>query len=270
MPFESTNLLIKDATFSYAGGFALHSINLSVPIGQMAGLLGPNGSGKTTLLKLATGVLPLADGDIFIGGVSLRKLSRREVAQRIAVVPQQFDIPFAYTVEEVVLLGRTPFVHGLIGEDKRGYQMVCTSLEATGMIEFRNRYFNELSGGERQKVVLAMALAQEPALLLLDEPTAHLDISHQVEILELLRKLNRENKVTIVAAMHDLNLAALYFDRLVLLDHGSIFADGSPDTVITKEIINKVFSASVEVSPHPKTLVPQIVILPPNNQSNEI
>ena len=142
-----------------------------------------------------------------------------------------------------------------------------TALEATGMIEFRDRYFNELSGGERQKVVLAMALAQEPTLLLLDEPTAHLDISHQIEILELLRKLNREKKVTVVAAMHDLNLAALYFDRLVLLDHGSIFADGSPDVVITKEIIHKVFSATVEVGRHPKASVPQIVILPPDIQS---
>jgi iron complex transport system ATP-binding protein len=259
---EPANLLLQDVGFAYTGGFALHHINLSVYGGEMAGLLGPNGSGKTTLLKLATGVLPLAEGDICVDGVSLRKISRKEAAQRIAVVPQQFNIPFAYSVEEVVLLGRTPFVRGLFGEDKRGHQIVTDALEVTGMIEFRNRYFNELSGGERQKVVMAMALAQEPTLLLLDEPTAHLDISHQIEILELLRKLNREKKVTVVAAMHDLNLAALYFDRLVLLDHGSIFADGTPDTVITKETIRKVFSASVDVSRHPRSHVPQIVMLP--------
>jgi iron complex transport system ATP-binding protein len=267
MPSEATNLLLQDTSFSYTGGFTLHHINLFVPNGQMTGLLGPNGSGKTTLLKLATGVFPPVEGDISVGGVSLRKLSRREIAQRIAVVPQQFDIPFAYTVEEVVLLGRTPFVHDLIDVDKKGRQVVLMVLEATGLIAFRNRYFNELSGGERQKVVMAMALAQEPQLLLLDEPTAHLDISHQIEILELLRKLNRDQKMTIVAAMHDLNLAALYFDRLVLLDHGAIFADGPPDTVITKETIQKVFSASIEVSRHPKALVPQIVILPPDLQS---
>ena len=265
MPSEPTDLLLQDVSFSYSGGFALHNINLFVPTGQMAGLLGPNGSGKTTLLKLATGVLTPADGNVLVGGENLRKLSRREVAQKIAVVPQQFDIPFAYTVEEVVLLGRTPFVRGLIGDDKKGLQIAITALDAAGMIEFRNRYFNELSGGERQKVVLAMALAQEPTLLLLDEPTAHLDIAHQIEILELLRKLNRDKRVTVVAAMHDLNLSALYFDRLVLMDHGSIFADGSPDAVITKEIIFNVFSASVEVSRHPKTLVPQIMILPPNH-----
>jgi iron complex transport system ATP-binding protein len=132
------------------------------------------------------------------------------------------------------------------------------------MAGFRKRYFNELSGGERQKIVLAMALAQEPVILLLDEPTSHLDISHQIEILELLRKFNREKKVTIVAAMHDLNLAALYFERLVLLGRGFIFADGSPDEVITGENIQKVFSAKVEIARHPKTFVPQIVLLPGN------
>lgn len=165
---EPASLLMQDAGFAYTGGFALHHINLLVQGGGMVGLLGPNGSGKTTLLKLATGVLPLAEGDICVAGISLRNLSRREVAQRIAVVPQLFNIPFAYTVEEVVMLGRTPFVRGFLGEDKRGHQIVADAIELTGMIEFQSRYFNELSGGERQKVALAMALAQEPTLLLLD------------------------------------------------------------------------------------------------------
>jgi iron complex transport system ATP-binding protein len=162
------------------------------------------------------------------------------------------------------MLGRTPFLKGLAGESKRDHQIVSDVLELTGMAGFRKRYFNELSGGERQKIVLAMALAQEPVILLLDEPTSHLDISHQIEILELLRKFNREKKVTIVAAMHDLNLAALYFERLVLLGRGFIFADGSPDEVITGENIQKVFSAKVEIARHPKTFVPQIVLLPGN------
>ena len=262
------DLLLRDASFSYGNGFTLNHINLFVPYGQMVGLLGPNGSGKTTLLELATGVLAPSEGDVSVGGVSLKRYARRAVAQRIAVVPQQFNIPFAYTVEEVVLLGRTPFVHGLSGESKRDRQMALNALELTGMIEFRNRYFSDLSGGERQKIVIAMALAQEPPLLLLDEPTSHLDISHQIEILELLRKLNHEKKVTIVAAMHDLNLSALYFERLILLDHGFVFADGSPDEVITKEIIQKVFSATVEIARHPGVSVPQIVLLLPDNRSN--
>ena len=264
MHSKTNDLLVGDASFSYGDGFALNHINLFVPDGQMVGLLGPNGSGKTTVLKLAAGVLIPSGGDVKVGGVSLKKLPRRDIAQRIAVVPQELNIPFAYTVEEVVLLGRTPFLHGLAGESKRDRQIVADVLERTGMMEFRNRYFNELSGGERQKVVLAMALAQEPTILLLDEPTSHLDISHQVEILELLRKLNHEKKVTVVAAMHDLNLAALYFERLVLLGPGVVFADGSPDEVITKEIIQKVFSAKVEITRHPKTSAPQIVLLPDN------
>ncbi len=262
MRSRASDLLINDACFSYSSGFTLNHINLFVPNGQMVGLLGPNGCGKTTLLKLVTGLLTPSEGDVSIGGMSLKRLLRREVARQIAVVPQEFNIPFAYTVEEVVMLGRTPFLKGLNGETKRDRQIVSGVLELTGMAGFSERYFNELSGGERQKIVLAMALAQEPLILLLDEPTSHLDISHQIEILELLRKFNRDKKVTIVAAMHDLNLAALYFDRLVLLGCGLVFADGSPDEVITGEIIQKVFSAKVEITRHPKTSVPQIVLLP--------
>ena len=268
MHSKASDLLVNNASFSYAGGFTLNNINLFVPNGQMVGLLGPNGCGKTTLLKLATGVLIPSEGDVKIGGTNLKKLLRREVARQIAVVPQELNIPFAYTVEEVVMLGRTPFLQGLAGESKRDYQIVSDVLELTGMAGFRSRYFNELSGGERQKIVLTMALAQEPVILLLDEPTSHLDISHQMEILELLRKFNREKKVTIVAAMHDLNLAALYFERLVLLGRGFIFADGSPDEVITAENIQKVFSAKVEIARHPKTAAPQVVLLPDNLSNN--
>ena len=135
-------------------------------------------------------------------------------------------------------------------------------MELTGVEQFSKRTFNELSGGERQKSVLAMALAQEPKLLLLDEPTAHLDINHQVEILDLVKTLNREQGVTVVSAMHDLNLAALYFDRLVLLKEGIVFAEGSPSAVLTKETIRDVFGASVHINQHPSAKVPHIVILP--------
>ncbi|MBL7120118.1 MAG: ABC transporter ATP-binding protein [Dehalococcoidia bacterium] len=257
-----SNLLMKDVSFSYSDGFALHHINLEVGAAEMVALLGPNGSGKTTLLKLAAGVLTPSWGEMLLGGISLRELSRKEIAQRIAVVPQYFNIPFAFSVEEVVVLGRTPFIRTLSGETERDYLVAELALELTGMESFKARPFNELSGGERQKVILAMALAQEPRLLLLDEPTAHLDINHQVEILGLVKALNRQNKVTVIGATHDLNLAALYFDRIVLLKEGQIFADGTPSQVITSDIIQQVFSASVEVSQHPSAAVPQIVVLP--------
>ena len=228
----------------------------------MVALIGPNGSGKTTLIKLAAGVLTPRHGEVLLDEVSLKSLSRREIARRMAVVPQYFSMPFAFTAGAVVMLGRTPFIRALAGETERDNSMVRRAMELTGIEQFSNRTFNELSGGERQKVILAMALAQEPKLLFLDEPTAHLDINHQVTILELIKGLNREQGVTVVGAMHDLNLAALYFDRLVLLKEGTIFTEGSPSAVLTEKTIRDVYGASVRIDQHPSAKVPHIIILP--------
>jgi iron complex transport system ATP-binding protein len=259
---NSNSLLMHKVSFSYFNGLVLRDIDLTVADGEMVGLIGPNGCGKTTLLKLACGVLSPLRGEISLGGMSLKKLPRKQVAQHVAVVPQYFNIPFAFTVAEVVLLGRTPFVSAISGETRRDREMSALALGQAGINHLKNRYFNDLSGGERQKVILAMALAQEPRLLLLDEPTTHLDISHQLEMLELVKSLNRERGVTIIAAMHDLNLASLFFDRLVLLKEGTIVADGSPREVLTESSIRDVFSASVKVSQHPVTSAPHIVVLP--------
>jgi iron complex transport system ATP-binding protein len=206
---------MQELSFSYFNGFVVQDINLTISSGEMVGLLGPNGCGKTTLLKLASGVLSPAKGSV---------LSRKQVAQRMAVVPQYFRIPFDFTVEEVAQLGRTPFVKGFAGESMHDREVTATALELVGIEKLRKRHFNDLSGGEQQKVILAMALAQEPEILLLDEPTAHLDINHQVEILELVKNLNREQGVTVIAAMHNLNLASLFFDRLILLQEGTVYA----------------------------------------------
>lgn len=260
-----SELLMKEVAFSYLNGFSLRHIDLKVKKGEKVALIGPNGSGKTTLIKLAAGVLPPGHGEVLLDGADLKTLSRREIAQRIAVVPQYFNMPFAFSVEEVVMLGRTPFIKALSGETEEDHSVVRCAMELVGIEQFTNRTFNELSGGERQKAILAMALAQEPKLLLLDEPTAHLDVNHQVEILELVKGLNREQGVTVVGAMHDLNLAALYFDRLVLLKEGSIFADGSPSAVLTEGTIHDVFGALVQIEQHPSAKVPHIIILPKEN-----
>ena len=256
------SLQISQVYFSYLDGLVLHDINLTIRPGEIVGLLGPNGSGKTTLIKLVSGILKPNQGEIRLDGSSLRQLSRKSVARSLAVVPQQFHIPFAFTAGEVVMLGRIPFLKAFAEESKVDRQFVSNTMELVGISELKARRFDELSGGERQKVILAMALAQQPRLLLLDEPTVHLDISHQVEILELVKKLNVEQGLTVIAAMHDLNLASLYFDRLILLKEGRVWADGTPAQVLTEDIIREVFSASVRVEPHPVTGVPHIVVTP--------
>ena len=260
-----TGLQIGQVYFSYTDGQVLHGINLSVKAGEMVGLLGPNGSGKTTLIKLASGVLRPDQGKVILDGNSLKQLSRKTIARRVAVVPQQFHIPFAFTVMEVVTLGRIPFLKAFAGESKADRELVTDAMELVGIGGLAQRRFDELSGGERQKVVLAMVLAQQPALLLLDEPTVHLDITHQIEILELVRNLNAEHGLTVIAAMHDLNLASLYFDRLVMLKEGRVLADGTPTQVLTEDRIAEVFLASVRVEQHPVNCVPYIVIMPKGN-----
>ena len=255
-------LQIQHVDFSYLDGQVLYDIDLTIEPGEMVGLLGPNGSGKTTLIKLASGILKPDKGEIRMDGSSLSQLNRKAIARSMAVVPQQFHIPFAFTTSEVVMLGRIPFLKPFAEEGEVDKRFVTNALELVGISELRERRFDELSGGERQKVILAMALAQQPKLLLLDEPIVHLDINHQVETLELVRSLNVTQGITVIAAMHDLNLASLYFDRLVLLKEGRISAEGTPKQVLTEDMIMEVFSASVKVEPHPVTGVPHVVVMP--------
>lgn len=253
---------IENVSFTYGNGLVLTGLNLSVSQGELVAVIGPNGSGKSTLLKLISGVLRPGHGKIQLGGLDPNRAKRCLVARKVAVVPQQFHMPFAFTVEEVVMLGRTPFLRMLSDGSKQDMEAVRNAIEATGAASLKKRYFNELSGGERQKVVLSMALAQQTELLLLDEPTAHLDISHQVEILQLLVELNRQQGITVIAAIHDLNLAAMYFHRLVLLHQARVIADGTPTQVLTPELIGRAYSARVHVSQHPLTDVPYIMVVP--------
>jgi len=243
----------------------LRDVQLSVRKGEMIGLIGPNGAGKTTLIRLISGILNARQGEVKLDGLDAGKLRRNALAREVAVVPQQFSIPFAYRVEEVVMLGRTPFMRAFHDSSARDREVIMQTMDVVGIRRLEGRYFSELSGGERQKVVLAMALAQEPKLLLLDEPTAHLDISHQVDILELLARMNEEGHLTIIAAMHDLNLASAYFRRLILLKEGAIVADGPPERVLTSSTIGTAYSVPVHIQPHPLTGVPQVVVLPRGN-----
>ncbi|MBI2845401.1 MAG: ABC transporter ATP-binding protein [Chloroflexi bacterium] len=252
----------EKVNFAYYHGLVLREVSLHLGPGERAALIGPNGSGKTTLLRVLSGVLSPQGGRVWLDGRGLSGFSRREIGQRIAVVPQSLEVPFGFTVEEMVLLGRTPYLRpwrGVTGQDR---QVAEETMAWVGIAGLSSRLFNELSGGERQQVILAMALAQEPEILLLDEPTVHLDIAHQLAILDLVRRLNQEKGLTVFAAIHDLNLAALYFRRLLLMDRGRLVADGSPQEVLSKERIAEVFGAEVGIQKHPAVDAPQIMLLP--------
>ncbi len=250
--------------FSYYNGLVLRDVSLSLAGGSMTGLIGPNGSGKTTLVKVLCGLLKPKRGRVLLHGRELARLPRKEVARKIAWVPQDLAVPFDFTAHEMVMLGRTPYVQHLRGITARDREVVEQMLALTDTASLAHRPFNELSGGEQQRVIIAMALAQEPQILLLDEPVVHLDVNHQVEVLELIRRLNREVGLTVLATMHDLNLASLYFDHLTLLDAGQIVTSGTPTEVLSEDLIRQVFRAEVQIQQHPIQPTPQLVLLPPS------
>ncbi|MBX5448877.1 ABC transporter ATP-binding protein [Thermogemmatispora sp.] len=236
----------RHVSFGYGSQPIFFDVCLQIAAGEMVGLLGPNGSGKTTLLRLLSGVLRPAQGEIWLQGRELERWRRRELARVVAVVPQELHMPFEFTVEQLVALGRFPFV-GLLGSyGPQDRARIAEAMRVTGVDVLATRPFNELSGGERQRVLVAMALAQQPHLLLLDEPTAHLDIRYQIEVLELVQRLNREHGVTVLAAMHDLNLAARYFPRLILFQRG-VVADGTPASVLEPRLLSRVYGIAVRV-----------------------
>jgi iron complex transport system ATP-binding protein len=245
----------------YDGREVLHGLDLALASGEFLGVLGPNGSGKSTLLRAMTGVLPLTAGEVRLFGKPLRELARREIARRVGVVPQAGAPPFEFTVREVVGMGRTPHIGRLHGETDRDCAAIEAALERTDTRDLADRLLSELSGGEAQRVIIARALAQEPELLLLDEPTAFLDLSHQIEVFELLRRLNRDEGLTVLCISHDVNLASLYCDRLVLLRDGVVADEGRPADVITPTRIKDVYGASVLVDDDTPSGRPRVTLL---------
>jgi len=251
----------NNLTFAYKDRPVLDGVSLSVERGEMVGILGPNGSGKTTLLKIFSAVLR-GRGDVKVNGRSIETYGKRELSRLFAMVPQESQILFPYTVAEIVLMGRSSYHSPLALEGKKDLEVARASMELTDSLPFSDRYLHELSGGEKQRVIIARALAQEPQILLLDEPSAFLDLKHQVQVFELMRRLNRERSLTIVAALHDLNLAAIFFPRLVMLRDGRIYRDGSPKEVLTAGTIEEIYGIRVRVEPDPSGDKPQLFICP--------
>lgn len=244
---------VHDLCFSYRNGRVLVGVSFTVAAGEILGVIGPNSAGKTTLLRLLSRVLVVEAGRILLFGRDLTAMPKREVAREVAVVPQEFQVAFPFTVEQVVAMGRYPHTHGIGLENPDDRHVVQQVLHETGIVHLAQKYLDQLSGGEKQRVVIARALAQEPRLLLLDEPMAHLDLNHQLEILRLLKRLKAERGLTIILVSHDLNAAVECSDRLLLLKSGEVVTAGRPEEVIQPEILEKAYGCPVWVGTDPET-----------------
>ena len=254
-------LRLEQVSLGYGRRTILKDASLEAKPGEVLGIIGPNGSGKSTLIRGMTRLLTPSSGQIFIDGHTIDSLKHSDLAQLVAVVPQNAVLPELFTAVEVVLMGRTPHLGLFRYESERDLTIVHNAMEATSTIHLAERRVGELSGGEKQRLVIARALAQEPKVILLDEPTAHLDIHYQIETLDLIHQLCRNQNLIVVIALHDLNLAVQYCDRLVILNQGRIHSQGIPDTVITAQTIKEVYGADVCVYPHPVNKLPATLVV---------
>jgi iron complex transport system ATP-binding protein len=268
---SSAGLAAEQVSFSYAGlraarygepgsAFVLDGVSAAIPRGGLVGILGPNGSGKTTLLRILAGLLRPAQGRVSLDGADLRAVPRAIVARRMAMVPQETQLAFEYTVLEMATMGRYPHLGAFEIEGPQDLEIAREALHATGTDHLASRLFNTLSGGEKQRVVIAGALAQAPEILLLDEPTASLDLAYQLEIRSILHRLNGERGLTIVVSTHDLNFAAGLCRELVLLHQGRVLASGPTEAMLEASLIRKLYGVDVDITANPRT--GQLTVIP--------
>jgi len=252
------SLLLKKVGFDYGDTFMLEDINLSIPEGSFLALIGPNGSGKTTLLQLMSGLLEPRSGQIALDGRPLDQLSRSQLARQMAVISSEQHFEFPFPVAEVVTMGRFPYLGRFEQLTRSDREIVDEALKWTKTLHLRDRPISQLSSGERQRVLIARAVAQKPSILMLDEPNVHLDLNHQIAIFRLLRRLNQESSVTVVVVLHDLTAAAVFCRTVALLCEGKLARTGPPQEVITTEILREVYRADIEVHPSPIGGTPQV------------
>jgi len=261
-PLDKHAFFVENVSFGYeAGAPVLRDVSFTVKSGEFLSIIGPNGSGKTTLLRLLDRILIPHKGKILLEQFNLLKLSRADIAKRIAFVPQNGNLQFPFTVYEVVLMGRSPHIRGAAFETQRDREIARMAMQQTDVAHIADQPITRLSGGERQRTLIARALAQEPDIILLDEPNAHLDIAHQLEVFRIIKRLNMEEGLTVVSVSHDLNLAATFSDRVAMLMEGQLSALGTPREVFTEEQINTVFRTRVLIDDHPSVDAPRVTLI---------
>jgi iron complex transport system ATP-binding protein len=259
---------LTNTYFSYSNNnredilFTLDDINLGIEKQEFISILGPNGSGKTTLLKIIAGILYPSRGSITIKNNEYEKLSRKELSKVISYVPLSVQSVFPFSIYEIVMMGRTPFLNMFGFESNKDKEIVEEALELVEISHLKNHGINEVSGGEAQRAFLARAIAQNPEIVLLDEPSSHLDIKHQLSIFNLLKKLNTENKLTVVVVLHDLNIAAYYSSRVILMKNGKIFKDGSNLDTLTEDNIQDVFEVKASVKVESEKGIVNVLVKP--------
>ncbi len=257
------NLEIEKITLDYGQQPVIKDLSFQLHSGELLGLLGPNGCGKTSIIKAVSRVLSPSAGRILLDGKELTRIPRNELARFMGVVPQNPYLPETFSVFEVVILGRNPYLGLFSGETARDIAVVWQAMERADITHLAKRRIGELSGGEKQRVTIARVLAQEPQVILMDEPTANLDISQQQDILDLISGMCGEKNIAGLIAIHDLNIAAQYCTRILMLKNGQMYAEGTPGEVITAENVREVFAAETTIYPHPENNLP--VVLPNGN-----
>jgi len=253
-------LELQGVSLGYGRNLVIRNMSFQVTPGELVGLIGPNGCGKTSIIKALSRVISPHSGKILLDGKVISCIPREDLARLVGVVPQNPTLPEAFTAFEIVLMGRNPHLGLLRYEGMRDLAIVWWAMKRTATDSLAERRMSELSGGERQRVTIARVLAQEPKAILLDEPTANLDISHQVELLDLIKNLCLEENLTVLVALHDLNLAAQYCDRLLLISSGRVHAEGTPWEVISPANIKETYGAESCVYPHPANHLPVVLL----------
>ncbi len=250
---------IKDLTFSFDEEPILNEINLTIETGKFYAILGPNGSGKTTLLRTIAKTLDVKEDSIFINETDINRIGTKSLAKKLAVVPQNSEIRFDFSVFDLVLMGRAPYLARFAVEGAEDLRIAQKAMELTDTWRLRDRSIHTLSGGEMQRVIIARVMTQQTGIIILDEPVSHLDIYHQIELLKEIKDLNQTARVTVLAVLHDLNLAAAFCDYLILMNQGKIHSLGPPEALLTKEIVKKIYGVEVDIIKAPGNGRPYLI-----------